>query len=78
MEDVRLVEDTALKAAGCNRLVGSIPMSSAIYVGYSRVVLRFPVKEEGSGQNRLVTPNKRSYMSKDKGRKETKKPKKAK
>lgn len=30
MEDVRLVEDTALKAAGCNRLGGSSPSSSAI------------------------------------------------
>lgn len=30
MEDVRLVEDTALKAAGCKRLAGSIPVSSEL------------------------------------------------
>ena len=28
MEEVRLVEDTALKAAGVNALAGSIPVSS--------------------------------------------------
>jgi hypothetical protein len=30
MEGVRMDEDTALKAAGCERLGGSIPSSSAI------------------------------------------------
>lgn len=33
MEDVRLVEDSALKAPDCNRFVGSIPMSSAKLYG---------------------------------------------
>lgn len=30
MEDVRLVEDTVLKTAGCYSLRGSIPLSSAM------------------------------------------------
>ena len=30
LEEVRLVEDTVLKTAGCNRLRGSTPLSSVI------------------------------------------------
>ena len=33
MEEVRLVEDTALKAAGCKNFAGSIPVSSVNMVG---------------------------------------------
>lgn len=44
-------------------IVGSNPTLSAKYVGYSRVVLRLPVKEKGSGQNRLVTPSNEMWPS---------------
>jgi hypothetical protein len=56
VEDVRLVEDTALKAAGRNRLVGSIPMSSAKYVGSSLEAKASPCEGEEVGALPICHP----------------------
>jgi hypothetical protein len=58
MEGIRPDEDTALKAAGVKSPSEFESLAfRQVYVDYSRVALRLPVKEKGSGQNRLVTPN---------------------